>query len=129
MVASTEPVSRSKTLTHRRDILRALEIDVRILGMIAALLMIFLAFGLQTDGRFVTPRNIFNITVQTVSVAIMATGMVFIIVMRHIDLSVGSVLATCSAVMAMTQSEWLINGVDLGQLAFAIGGFDVDLGA
>ena len=37
----------------------------------------------------------------------MATGMVFVIVTRHIDLSVGSVLATCSAVMAMTQTVWL----------------------
>ncbi|MCI4665310.1 MAG: sugar ABC transporter permease, partial [Neomegalonema sp.] len=39
--------------------------------------------------------------------------MVFVIVTRHIDLSVGSVLATCSAVMAMMQSEWLINIVGL----------------
>ena len=56
------------------------------------------------DGRFLTPRNVFNLTIQTVSVAIMATGMVFVIVTRHIDLSVGSLLATCSAVMAMTQT-------------------------
>jgi D-xylose transport system permease protein len=51
-----------------------------------------------------TPRNIFNLTIQTVSVAIMATGMVFVIVTRNIDLSVGSLLATCSAMMAMTQT-------------------------
>jgi D-xylose transport system permease protein len=46
----------------------------------------------------------------------MATGMVFVIVTRNIDLSVGSLLATCSAVMAMTQTvvapQWL--GLDLG---------------
>jgi D-xylose transport system permease protein len=69
-----------------------------------------------TDGRFLTPRNIFNLTIQTVSVAIMATGMVFVIVTRHIDLSVGSLLATCSAIMAMTQTvvvpQWL--GLGLG---------------
>jgi D-xylose transport system permease protein len=37
----------------------------------------------------------------------MATGMVFVIVMRHIDLSVGATLATASAVMAMLQVNWL----------------------
>jgi D-xylose transport system permease protein len=46
----------------------------------------------------------------------MATGMVFVIVTRHIDLSVGSLLATCSAVMAMVQTvvvpQWL--GLGLG---------------
>ncbi|MGJ3263637.1 MAG: sugar ABC transporter permease, partial [Salinarimonas sp.] len=77
---------------------------------------------------FLTPRNIFNLTIQTVSVAIMATGMVFIIVTRHIDLSVGSLLATCSAVMAMAQTAILpdLLGVGLDSpivavLAIAIG--------
>ena len=39
-----------------------------------------------------TPRNLWNLLVQTSSIAVMATGMVLIIVMRHIDLSVGSML-------------------------------------
>lgn len=72
--------------------------------------------GMLTEGTFLTPRNLFNLTIQTVSVAIMATDMVFIIVMRHIDLSVGALLCTCSAVMAMTQTSYLpdIFGVELG---------------
>ena len=102
--------------TPRRSLFDTLGIDTRLLGMIGAFLLICLAFNILTDGRFLTPRNIFNLTIQTVSVAIMATGMVFIIVMRHIDLSVGSLLATCSAFMAMTQTlvmpGWL--GLELG---------------
>jgi D-xylose transport system permease protein len=54
--------------------------------MIGAFVMICLVFNFLTDGRFMTPRNIFNLTIQTVSVAIMATGMVFVIVTRNIDL-------------------------------------------
>jgi len=72
------------------------------------------AFDLITGGRFLTPRNIFNLTIQTVSVAIMATGMVFVIVTRNIDLSVGSLLATVSAIMAMTQTQILPNVLGLG---------------
>ena len=40
-----------------------------------------------------TPRNLWNLLVQTSAIAVMSTGMVLIIVMRHIDLSVGSMLS------------------------------------
>ena len=105
-----------RSVPPRRSRFAQLELDTRLLGMIGAFLVLAIAFNLFTDGQFLTPRNIFNLTIQTVSVAIMATGMVFIIVTRHIDLSVGSLLATCSAVMAMTQTvvvpQWL--GLDFG---------------
>ncbi len=106
----------SPAAPRKRSLLRTLEIDTRLLGMIGAFVLVALVFNLFTDGRFLTPRNIFNLTIQTVSVAIMATGMVFIIVTRHIDLAVGALLATCSAVMAMTQTQWLpdLFGLPLG---------------
>jgi len=115
-----------------RNIFASLELDTRLLGMIGAFVVICLVFNILTggllDGRFLTPRNIFNLTIQTASVAIMATGMVFIIVTRHIDLSVGSLLATCSAMMAMTQTvvtpEWLglgLNHPATAPIAIAVG--------
>lgn len=84
-----------------------LELDKRLFGMILAFIILCVAFNILTDGKFLSARNIFNIIVQTVSVAIMATGMVFLIVARHIDLSVGSMLAICSALMAITQAQML----------------------
>lgn len=107
--STTEPA-------RKKSILETLEVDTRLLGMIGAFVILCLVFNVFTDGRFLTARNIFNLTIQTVSVAIMATGMVFIIVTRHIDLSVGSLLATCSAVMAITQTQLLpqMLGIDLG---------------
>jgi D-xylose transport system permease protein len=105
------PATQSK-----RNIFDTLEIDTRLLGMIGAFVLLCIGFNIITGGNFLTPRNIFNLTIQTVSVAIMATGMVFVIVTRHIDLSVGSLLATCSAMMAMMQTvvvpQWL--GLGLG---------------
>ncbi|MBL9074429.1 sugar ABC transporter permease [Tabrizicola sp.] len=91
----------------RRSVIDTLEIDVRLLGMLMAFAAVALVFTIWTGGTFVGPRNVFNIAVQTVPVAIMACGMVFVIVARHIDLSVGSMLAMCSAVMAMSQAQWL----------------------
>lgn len=87
--------------------LAALEIDTRLLGMVGALLVVWVGFDLLTDGRFLTARNLFNLSVQTASVAVMATGMVFIIVTRHIDLSVGSLLGVLGMVMGVVQAEIL----------------------
>jgi D-xylose transport system permease protein len=102
------------TAPRRRSLIEALQIDTRLLGMIGAFLVLVIGFDLITDGRFLTPRNVFNLTIQTVSVAIMAMGMVFVIVTRHIDLSVGSLLATCSAVMAVVQTNILPEMLGLG---------------
>jgi D-xylose transport system permease protein len=110
----TDASARSAS-SRGRNIIKTLEIDTRLLGMVGAFVVVCIVFNVMTDGRFLTPRNIFNLTIQTVSVAIMATGMVFVIVTRHIDLSVGSLLGTCSAMMAMTQTSFLpALGLDFG---------------
>jgi D-xylose transport system permease protein len=93
---STNPVKR---------LLEATEADTRILGMVAVLALIWLGFGLATDGAFLTPRNLWNLSVQTSSVAVMATGMVLVIVTRNIDLSVGSVLGVTGMIIGVTQAE------------------------
>ncbi|TVR46113.1 MAG: sugar ABC transporter permease [Rhodobacteraceae bacterium] len=107
-MSTTDTEKNAGTRSRRRTRLTdTLELDTRLLGMIGAFIAVLVIFNVMTDGRFLTPRNIFNLSIQTVSVAIMATGMVFVIVTRHIDLSVGALLATCSAVMAMMQTAWL----------------------
>lgn len=105
-----------------RSLFSALQIDTRLLGMIGAFVVLCVVFNVFTGGNFLTPRNIFNLTIQTVSVAIMATGMVFVIVTRHIDLSVGSLLATVAAVMAIVQTQILpgVFGLQLGHPAIWI---------
>lgn len=84
-----------------------LGIDVRMLGMIGALVALWVMFDLITGGRFLTPRNLFNLSVQTASVAVMATGMVFVIVIRNIDLSVGSLLGFIGMIMGTLQLHYL----------------------
>ena len=76
-------------------------------GMIGVLLAIWVVFHFLSGGTFITPRNLWNLSVQTSAIAIMATGMVLVIVSRNIDLSVGSMVGTVGMVMAMLQVEWL----------------------
>ena len=95
-----------------RRLLRATEIDTRMLGMIGALLLIWVGFNTYMqiasgEGLFLTPRNLWNLSVQTSSIAIMATGMVLVIVMRHIDLSVGSIMGFVSTIIGVAQVYFL----------------------
>jgi len=141
MADATDAIGTPGAAAGQAGLLRQLEVDTRLLGMIGAFAVICFVFQVWTginalrltdsftwnpvswlvDGRFLTPRNIFNLTIQTASVAIMAAGMVFIIVTRHIDLSVGSLLATSSAVMAMVQTvvvpQWMGLGLGHGLIA------------
>ncbi|OJU03034.1 MAG: sugar ABC transporter permease [Rhizobium sp. 63-7] len=86
---------------------RATEIDTRLLGMVGALLIIWVGFHIMTGGLFLTPRNLWNLSVQTASVAVMATGMVLVIVTRNIDLSVGSILGFSGMIMGVLQAQML----------------------
>ncbi|HEY5684180.1 MAG TPA: sugar ABC transporter permease [Acidimicrobiia bacterium] len=86
---------------------RVTEVDPRLLGMLAALVVIWLLFNVLSGGTFLTPRNLWNLSVQTAVVAIMATGMVLVIVTRNIDLSVGSMLGMIGMAIAILQNEIL----------------------
>ena len=89
------------------SVLAALEIDVRFLGMLGALAVIWIGFHILSGGTFLTPRNLWNLSVQTASIAVMATGMVLVIVTRNIDLSVGSILGVTGMIMAVAQASYL----------------------
>ena len=95
-----------------KTFLRATEIDTRMLGMIGALLAIWIGFNLygylvNGFGAFLTYRNLWNLSVQTASITVMATGMVLIIVTRNIDLSVGSMLGVTAMLMGALQ-VWIL---------------------
>ncbi len=98
----------------RRSVLSSLEIDTRLLGMIGALAVIWVFFNVISGGSFLTARNLSNLSVQSASTAIMATGMVLIIVSRNIDLSVGSLLGFLGYTMAMLQAVWIPTTLGLG---------------
>jgi len=100
--------------------IKTLQLDTRLLGMIGAFLLIAIIFNVATGGTFLTPRNIFNLTLQTASVAIMATGMVFVIVTRNIDLSIGSIVGVIGMVMGLVQAFWLPEIVGFGSPAIVV---------
>ncbi len=97
-----------------RRFLIATELDTRLLGMVGALVLIWVGFHVFSGGLFLTPRNLWNLSVQTASVAVMVTGMVLVIVTRNIDLSVGSILGLVGMVMGVMQTDILPVQMGLG---------------
>jgi D-xylose transport system permease protein len=96
-----------------RDFVTNSGIDTRLLGMVVALAVIWVSFDAMSHGKFITSRNLWNLSVQSVSIGVMATGMVLIIVTRNIDLSVGSLLGFLGYTMALIQTDGKISVLGL----------------
>ena len=116
-----------------RGALSAAEIDFRLFGMLLALVAILIGFNLVNGGTFLRPTNMTTLAVQGAGVAVLATGMVLVIVARNIDLSVGSLVGFIAMTYALLMTDWLPNILGMGDdfpfrwlIALAIG---VGLGA
>ncbi len=112
--------ARSSAIGPVGRFLKATELDTRMLGMIGALVIIWLVFDILSGGLFLTPRNLWNLSVQSASIAVMATGMVLVIVTRNIDLSVGSILGICGMIMGVIQAQYLPGLLGFGHPAIWI---------
>jgi D-xylose transport system permease protein len=98
-------------------LLARLRLDPRLSSMIAALIVIAIVLNVMTGGLFLSPENLYNLSIQTCVIAVMACGMVYVIVARQIDLSVGSLLAFTGMVAAWTQTRAFPPGSNTGWVA------------
>ena len=102
--------------------LKQAAIDWRLILMGAVLVLIALVFNILSDGIFLSPENLYNIAQQTAVVGIVSTVVVLVIVARHIDLSVGSVMGFVGVLIAtlMYTKGWSWPEASLAGLAVAI---------
>src|SRR5512147_2764625 len=117
-------------MTFFQDLQKVLRQNIRQYGMFIALAVIWVFFYFSTNGLFFTPRNISNLLNQTGYIAVLAVGMTLVIVIRHIDLSVGFLSGFLGAMAAIGLKVWglpvwvVIPGVlVLGMLLGLIPGF------
>ena len=98
------------------------QLDWRMVLMSGVLILVALVFNFLSDGIFLSPENLYNIAQQTAVVGILATIMVLIIVARHIDLSVGSVMGFVGVLIAflMYTANWTWPAACLAGLAAAL---------
>ncbi|HON88986.1 MAG TPA: sugar ABC transporter permease [Spirochaetales bacterium] len=80
--------------------------NIRDYAMYIALVFIMIIFSILTGGNFMSSRNIANLLNQTGYIAVLATGMTLIIVIRHIDLSVGFLSGFLGAITAILLTQF-----------------------
>ncbi|MDM0017443.1 sugar ABC transporter permease [Variovorax saccharolyticus] len=97
-------------------------VDLRLTLMSVLLVVMAIVFHVLSGGIFLSPENLYNIAQQTAVVGIVSTVMVLIIVARHIDLSVGSVMGFVGVLIAYLQysSGWSWPAACLAGLAVAL---------
>lgn len=88
------------------DVQKLVRENIRDYGMFIALGIIWLVFAVATDGLFISPRNLVNLVNQTGYIAVLAVGMTLVIIIRHIDLSVGFLAGFLGAVAAIVMVNW-----------------------
>ncbi|WP_341974093.1 multiple monosaccharide ABC transporter permease [Microbacterium sp. LWO13-1.2] len=109
--------------------------SLRQFGILGSLLVIILLFQVLTmiknpNGATLTPNNLINVINQYSFILILAIGMVMVIIMGHIDLSVGSVAAFSGIIVAKAMADWdlpwplaILLGLGVGALVGAWQGF------
>ena len=95
----------SETITEKKGF-KIETSALRAYTMFGALIIIWLFFHWQTDGIFLTPRNLSNLMLQTSVTGIIAVGMLMVIVSGNIDLSVGSLFGLAGGVAAIVLTNW-----------------------
>ena len=97
-----EPPARASI----RGLFAQTEIDLRLFGMLVALVVILVTFNILSGGTLIQPTNMITMAVQAAGIAIIATGMVLVIVSRNIDLSVGSLVGLIAMSYALWMTDW-----------------------
>ncbi|MDA3835912.1 MAG: sugar ABC transporter permease [Spirochaetales bacterium] len=85
---------------------KRLQVNIREWGMYIALLFIMAFFTITTKGIFLSSRNIGNLINLTGYIAVLAVGMTLVIIISHIDLSVGYLSGFLGAVAASAMEFW-----------------------
>ncbi|MDR6234086.1 sugar ABC transporter permease [Pseudomonas oryzihabitans] len=98
----------------------------KMLALLIAVALIWLFFSWQTEGGFVTPRNLSNLLRQMSITGILACGMVLVIIAGEIDLSVGSQLGLLGGVAALLDVTYHVP-LPITLLAVAAGGLLIGL--
>jgi len=97
---------KESNMSFIADVRKLLRENIREYGMYIALFVIMGFFAITTKGLFISSRNLVNLVNQTGYIAVLAVGMTLVIVIRHIDLSVGFLAGFLGAVAAIAMVQW-----------------------
>lgn len=100
-------VQQQPSVSFAQSLMKVLRQNIREYGMYIALFVIMVIFTITTNGIFLSSRNLSNLLNQTGYIAVLAIGMTLVIVIRHIDLSVGFLAGFLGAIAAILLAQKL----------------------
>jgi D-xylose transport system permease protein len=100
------PISQDQSSGRPNFIGRYIRPNISQAAMIIIFIVLLIIFTIINGFNFLTPRNLSNLFMQSTITAILAIGLVLVIVTGHIDLSVGSVLGFTGAISAVLMVEF-----------------------
>ncbi len=106
MTVANEMPAKQPSSNFVSDLSRVLRQNIRDYGMFIALFVIWGVFAVLTDGIFLSSRNLSNLLNQFGYIAVLGIGMTLVIVIRHIDLSIGFLAGFLGAVTAIAMTFW-----------------------
>lgn len=92
-----------------QELAQLLKDNIKAYMMYIALVVIMLVFQIWSGGKFFKASNISNLFNQAAYVAILAIGMTLILILKHIDLSVGYVAGFGGAIAAILMQSYGVN--------------------
>ncbi len=95
--------------------------DIGQLPVMVSLVVIAAIFQVLSDGRFLTPFNVVNLTLQMAAGGTISIGLVLVLLLGEIDLSAGVVSGMCAAIMAVRSVEAGLPGPVAVGIALAAG--------
>ncbi len=105
-----------------QNLQKVLRQNIREYGMYIALFVIMAIFTFTTPNySFISSRNLSNLLNQTGYIAVLAVGMTLVIVIRHIDLSVGFLAGFLGAVAAIALVSWKLPTIVVVPLVLLLG--------
>lgn len=104
----------------RRSFGELLATDLRALPVVVGLVALWIFFAFQSD-VFLSPQNLSNLLLQSVVVGIMALGLLFVLLVKEIDLSVAAINGVTAVLMAKFIVEFGMSPWAAVAIAIAVG--------
>lgn len=116
---NAQPMAQPASLTQ--NLQKVLRQNIREYAMYIALFAIMAIFAVLTKGTFISARNLSNLLNQTGYIAVLAVGMTLVIVIRHIDLSVGFLAGFLGAIAAIALLYWKLPTIVVVPMVLGLG--------
>src|ERR1700682_4091335 len=86
------------TYLPRQSLGQLLRNDLGFIPVLLTLIIIAVFFAITTNGVFVSPRNLSELTLQIATIGVLALGATLVLLLGEIDLSLASVSTLCAVV-------------------------------